>query len=455
MEDPDTFTELQMLVKQLIDHFTFTEIKDDLERLKHILKEKEHEGLADVYVSLLSNPNLNREQAQELLYDLKTDDPEVVFRLRQTYSSTDVISTYLQKRNIILIKNECVELLKKVVPNESAHLEQLMMDLLIKADALYRFQKFLPYVDFLAIVKQVVIENPQSVLENFSFETIIQKATKGNNSLNARLFSLLNRNLSLSETTKEIKKLEGNKKVIVKETIRHLKQKVTAAKIVFDHGWQAAIEKAELYDYLRKQVQRDDTESIGSLLKQMFEDGEHLELDERIKNLNQVTKILEKEGCFTAIAELKLLQNQWIIQTGKIKKKGEYNRALEEAFAPGGEKKKETLGALFIKEFNQDHCLVALNHLPMSADELICLYSKVKDKKVLNKIKALLKKELNNNYQLLLKEKLASETTLFEAESKLLNKTRDVIRDSKTLHQERQYRKNSSFCQLFEYSFCL
>ncbi|MBS0656064.1 MAG: hypothetical protein JSR46_09820, partial [Verrucomicrobia bacterium] len=224
----------------------------------------------------------------------------------------------------------------------------------------------------------------------------------------AYLFLLLNHELSFEKTIELLQPLEQSstrEEPIVKSGVALLTQKLYLQKERFNTQWDATLQRARIFDQFRKQLEQDNPASIEKMLCQIADLADLLSFDEKITVLNKMIAILSKEGCFSSLYDLQLLQLQVIKKLGVFEPplnpmKNAYNSAFTLIFE-NIDTNKTPLPALFMQIVQNFNCTetylipawIAINHLEWDPKDLISLYCWIEAWNGADKAKRTLKKQ--------------------------------------------------------------
>ncbi|MBS4169097.1 hypothetical protein [Parachlamydia sp. AcF125] len=515
---------LETHIKQLIE-FKKEHAKPYLEHLRAVYAEnREGEGLAEVFVAFIL---CGRELAawHPFADELKTTDSGKIYALRNHYwqplnnPSSELrtfhyhLLAYLQNRHLLLMKKKWIESFGGLGEEGEAFFHELAD----KVNKLYGSQGVLPNVDFFALatntleknirkisahfekvrqgINQEEKKNAEEVIAEFDIkDLILQRAVadqlgpldihkhkqlidglvltlprKEMGKIGAYLFLFLELNLSYGTLLHILKILEESQlsgEPIIKKGIFLLSQRGNLLKAKFEYEWEAVLNRAQFYDQIRKQVQKDDQSSIERLLFQIAEEANILPVDGKIETLSQIMGIMSARGCFTAFPELKALQNLLAAKVGLFPTSEgdipqiilDYNRALETTFSSQEDSlQTEGLVPLFMKTIREmSFCagfvapsLIAIQHLPLSMSDLILLYNSLEQLKegtdqekeiknvCLNRIRQLLIDDLESRYEVQLKKHGKMKQQLKDKQAEILTRVADVMKASNILHPDR------------------
>ncbi|MGZ3633799.1 MAG: OTU domain-containing protein, partial [Parachlamydiaceae bacterium] len=379
-------------------------------------KDSIDQGLADLFISLV-DLHQKLDPCLEQLEEVKTNDLHKIYSLRLSYASSFSKKPhpfyanalgYLQRKNILLTKNECWENLRLLDDeNEKKRVDSFLHEILLQADQLYRTMQFIEPIDFLTIAKEVLIEDPQRFLNDAVssseiYPSILQKAIK-NDTLSCKdpqammkcfesalehgeektvktcLFVLLNISLSYAECTRVLTLLSKHKSY--QEAFELFGYKIGQQKRFFEIKWKKALEAAKTYDHLRRQVDKEDQGSIVALLKTIAKEATLFSSDEQIDILETIVKTISQNGCFSTLDRLKALKKDLITKIGVFPiqdnpKITQYNQLLKDE-----KEELEKLSDAFLQVLEQPYqqeflipSLIAIQHLPFETKQLLVLY---------------------------------------------------------------------------------
>lgn len=471
--EPQKILELERNVKQLVD------LKEDLKNIQPYLNQlkklyAEDPDLVEVFMSLVCCYK-EMSPCQIILNQIKTEE---IFHLRKEYWTlledpdqqiqelSKKVYIYLQNKHILLIKNECIEFLLHKSPDLSEkkkEINALLNEFLLKANRLYWTQNFYPDVDFLFLAKEVITETNDleinlfdlllkkvvgEQIENVDLEALNEKDIK---KFRASLFLLANKDLSYSKTLKLINILSESQ--TQNQALAFFIKKADEQKIKFEFQWHGVLERAKLYDRLREQVQKENHHSVERLLHQIAAEADLLSADEKIEILSQIIAIISNEGCFSSVPKLISLQNQLISKWARFSTIEncilDYHEALDAENI-------KVLPDLFMEviekmAFNENFLipsLIAVNHFPFTANQLITLYKKIYSldecefkQNCLNTIRKFLVESLEKDYGALSKKQADLKTSLLKEQNDFLTQITDIIKSSQLLYPDRHIAK--------------
>jgi len=471
---------LENHVKQLVD---LKLDQDYINHLKELYDEpEEYQGLADLFV-LHAQTYQSLSEWKELLPKLKADQ---VLQLKDQFSAAppkeqeeriyQKIRLFLHGRHVALIKKECLGL------------GDQFNKFIEKVCAIYPTRLVLsnPLTDLLGIAKQCrsqdpfgeflkkVVEDQVGDVDLSQTDHLIEKfkeslTSKQLDKAGAYLFLLLNLDISYDKMTDLLKAVSDLPEM--KSGHALLCQKVISQKERFEGEWDRVLVQAKIYDQIRYQVEPANTVSIERLLNHIAAEANLLTSDEKRDILNQLVFILSKQGCFTCLPELKLLQAKLVQKLGvfsdKLGELQEYNTALIEAFK-SEDHPKDPLPALFLKGINRlsgeslPQILIAIHHLPWKPDQMLLLYQKLKGLKTENEeikkhciahIQKWLVFNLHSRFQNRLAELNKTNEKLAESQIEYVKKIGNVIQSTSLLNPHHQIAKFQLWIKLLDHHY--
>lgn len=501
-------------IKQLADANLENVYFEELEKL--YLLPGEFDEVADIFVlHVIRNKDLMQWEA--LKNKLIANDISTIYHQRNLFISNDkdedqelytVAHHYLQNRHLLLIRKECEQLL----PQE---FHPFLLDFLPKANDLFAFREILPNADFLVYAKAVVQENIALICskdENTSFsdtplELLLKKvvhpvlgnvnlkekdhlvlqcqtAVQAQDFAKAGAYFFLSMNLGIDfdknlELLKALEPTSQNDEPILKNILLLLSHELNLQKEQFDAQWGASLQRARLLDQLRKQLDKEDTESIERYLSQIGNLANLLSSGEKISILNNIISVLAKEGCFSTLFYLQIVHRDICKKLGVIRSEADttiknYNNVLSDALA-SSDGDKDSLPSLFMQIIQNFKCSdefltpawIAINQLTWDPQNLIKIYLWIEswntisepqsDLKTscLNKIRQLLVEHLQKRYQGHLEQQKNVGNQLARKQAEIVEKVGSVIRNTKVFSPDHQIAKFQLWLKMLDLHYCL